>query len=341
MSRETLLKLQNLKQYKQKSPEWYQKRISLITASSAASLLIRDQNTCEPYVKEYSLEDTFDYNKKSCNPYNTKTQYMLDKCKQGTFKGNIATFWGQKYEQVVIDIYSKEKKSEVIEFGLIIHQEYEWLGASPDGITEKGIMLEIKCPLRRKITGIPPLYYWIQVQLQMEVCDLNYCDFVEYEFMEFETEEEYLDDETLDVTIYNRGILIEVDKYFDKYNGIPTDPSKLEYIYPPKDIIDNNNGLLEWKNKIMNKVPNNAIYKPVYWKAIDRSILRIRRNKEWFENVKPMLESNWKQLVFYQKGDNYKKLLTRDSKNYISGSTLNLVSDDDEETCLFSSEDES
>mgnify|MGYP000450959382 CR=1 FL=1 len=93
-------------QYEQRTQPWYDVRRSLITASSAASLLVRDRKTCEGYVKEYKLGDIFDYNQKCCNPYSNKTQFMLDKCKQGKFKGNTATYWGQKYEPVVTDLYS-------------------------------------------------------------------------------------------------------------------------------------------------------------------------------------------------------------------------------------------
>ena len=53
------------------------------------------------------------------------------------------------------------------------------MGASPDGITKDGVMLEIKCPYRRTITGVPPIYYVDQVQGQLEVCELDRCDFLE------------------------------------------------------------------------------------------------------------------------------------------------------------------
>ena len=184
-----ITRLQYKKQYEQRTPEWYDIRRSLITASSAACLLNRNSDTCDQYINEYKLHDVFDKNNKCCNPYSSKNNYFLDKCKQGTFTGNVATYWGQKYESVVTDLYSNLYNTHVIEFGLLIHDTLHWLGASPDGITIDGVMIEIKCPFRRKITGIPPLYYWIQVQLQLEVCGLEYCDFVEYEFTEFISED--------------------------------------------------------------------------------------------------------------------------------------------------------
>jgi hypothetical protein len=40
-------------------------------------------------------------------------------------------------------------------------------------------MLEIKNVVSREITGIPKPEYYVQMQLQMEVCDLEECDFLE------------------------------------------------------------------------------------------------------------------------------------------------------------------
>lgn len=37
------------------------------------------------------------------------------------------------------------------EIGLHPHPVYNWLGGSPDGITESGKLLEIKCPMMRAI----------------------------------------------------------------------------------------------------------------------------------------------------------------------------------------------
>ena len=47
-------------------------------------------------------------------------------------------------------------------------ESIEYLAASPDGITPDGVMLEIKCPLSREIKGIPPIYYWQQMQQQLD-----------------------------------------------------------------------------------------------------------------------------------------------------------------------------
>ena len=81
--------------------------------------------------------------------------------------------------------YEKTYNTTVGDFGCISHTDYEYIAASPDGINIDdtsplyGRMLEIKNTVSRVITGIPKLEYWIQMQIQMEVCDLNECDFLE------------------------------------------------------------------------------------------------------------------------------------------------------------------
>ena len=40
-------------------------------------------------------------------------------------------------------------------------------------------MLEIKCPPIRKFTTEVPEHYWIQMQGQLETCDLEECDFLQ------------------------------------------------------------------------------------------------------------------------------------------------------------------
>jgi hypothetical protein len=95
-------------------------------------------------------------------------------------------------------------KSKVEDFGCIQHPTYKFLGASPDGIIIEsstgryGRMLEIKNPVSREITGIPKKEYWVQMQLQMEVCNLDDCDFLETKFVEYHDFDSYRDDSAID-----------------------------------------------------------------------------------------------------------------------------------------------
>ena len=127
--------------------------------------------------------------------FKKKNDIIISKCGKGPkFKGNVATEWGTKFEDVAVKLYELRNNTIVREFSLIPHSNYTFLGASPDGITIQGIMLEIKCPYKRKITGIPPHHYWIQMQIQLEVCDLDYCDFLECGIKLYSGLDDYLDD---------------------------------------------------------------------------------------------------------------------------------------------------
>lgn len=150
--------LRTLPQYTQRSPEWFQQRNNAITASDIPTVLNE-------------------------NNYKTPWTLLLDKCDKNPkpFIGNAATKWGTHYEDIAIEKYSEVKNKEVLSFGLLIHPEYSWLGGSPDGITTDGILLEVKCPLTRKIVmGEVPHHYLSQVLLNLEICDLELAHFIEY-----------------------------------------------------------------------------------------------------------------------------------------------------------------
>lgn len=298
----------------QLSKEWFDARKGRVTASSVSNLLIRDRITCEKYVTIYELEEIFDYDDKCCNPYSSKQQYMFEKCRQ-TFKGSPATFWGQRYESIATNIYELMKNTTVIDFGLLSHDTLNWIAASPDGITEDGVMLEIKCPYRRKITGIPPLYYYQQVQVQLEVADLEICDFLEIEFVELASMRELIDDSLHDCTPLYKGAYIQ-------FECIPDEFEKRSYYYPDKSIYNDPLKINEWATKtiedlitvkdleVIKQTENYTIcmdqnykkytLKSVYWKTKVVSTVRIHRDREWFSNIKDFLKEQWDDVLLFK-----------------------------------------
>jgi len=151
-------RLLEIPQFEQRSPEWFQQRNNAITASDMPTVLGE-------------------------NSYKTPLSLLMDKCSANPkpFIGNAATQWGTHYEDIAIEKYSELMNKEVLSFGLLIHPDYDWLGGSPDGITKDGILLEVKCPLKRKIVmGEVPHHYLSQVLLNLEICDLELAHFIEY-----------------------------------------------------------------------------------------------------------------------------------------------------------------
>ena len=118
-------------------------------------------------------------------------QACIDQIVSGSFKGNVATEHGCKWEDHIRDLFDAIMHTKTEEFGLIIHSQVhgenglDWLAASPDGITAGNAppcMVEIKAPYRRKIIpGEIPHHYYPQVQVQMEVCDIDLTYFVEWQ----------------------------------------------------------------------------------------------------------------------------------------------------------------
>ena len=165
-------KLLEIPQYEQRSDMWFKQREGKLTSSDAGTVL-------------------------NLNPYSKPNDVLFKKCgfDPKPFVGNIATRHGQKYEDEAIDKYCEITGQVNYNFGLISHEDvhnskdYYWLAGSPDGISidtkdpkAKPILLEVKCPYRRKIVmGKIPDYYLPQVQLNMFICDLDKADFIEYQ----------------------------------------------------------------------------------------------------------------------------------------------------------------
>lgn len=77
------------------------------------------------------------------------------------------TRWGQDNEDQVRDRACAALGIECKDVGLLIHEQHSWLGASPDGVTSCGRLMEIKCPYKRKpIPYEVPHHYWPQIQVR-------------------------------------------------------------------------------------------------------------------------------------------------------------------------------
>lgn len=152
---ETVRKLLEAQYAPQRSEEWLRLRDGMLTASDAATAL-------------------------GVNPYEKPTDLILKKCGHRAFTGNFATVHGNKYEDEARDIYCARYGEIAHEIGLRPHPDHPWLGGSPDGLTESGRLLEIKCPLQREIKPEVPVYYMPQLQLLMEILDLESCAFIQY-----------------------------------------------------------------------------------------------------------------------------------------------------------------
>ena len=198
---------------------------------------------------------------------------------------------GQKYEPLSVMFYEYIYNTIVEDFGCIQHPSYSFLGASPDGINvdplsdRYGRMLEIKNPVSRDITGIPKKEYWVQMQLQMEVCDLDECDFLETKFVEYSDRKSY----ELDTNFGKdkKGIIIQ----FYTKEGLPF------YVYKPLHLISDEE-VSQWEDETItlyeSELYNHSFTKYIYWRLEQLSCILVLRNRIWFKNNICQLENVWK-----------------------------------------------
>jgi putative phage-type endonuclease len=286
--------LQKKPQPEQRTPDWYKQRQTRVTASEAASCLFRTKNVCETYVNEFGLTNFKYKDNDPINPYETREDYIIKKCSaffgQAVFRDTVFTLWGKKYEEVANRLYTKLNNTQVHEFGLLSHGRLKWLAASPDGITTEGVMLEIKCPKSRKIDPTaPPFYYWVQVQIQLEVCDLEECDFFECEIEEKQDETEF---RSLEGTLsgpQDLGILMCVPKE-------PDTPGDLQFIYPPAELVTIDD-YIEWRDKMLNERPELI---PTYYFIKRYNNIRIKRSRAWFAKNKEDIKETWRVVTKLQ-----------------------------------------
>ena len=261
--------LENEYQPVQRTEEWYIFRNNILTASSIWKVF-----------GTQSCQNQLIYEK--CCPYVEHKQTSP----------SSPLHWGQKYEPVSTKFYEYFYKAKIQEFGCIKHNKYNYIGASPDGIVinktnpRYGRMLEIKNVVSRIITGIPKMEYWIQMQLQMETCDLNECDFLETKFIEYEGEEDFNNDGCFSYSNDRKlkGIIIAFayeDRFHYEYANILI--SKDEYKKWEKEILEKNSHMIWMQN--------------IYWKLQEYSNILVLRNKLWFANALPKITDFWETIL--------------------------------------------
>jgi putative phage-type endonuclease len=309
-------KIEDLKQVyqpKQKSKEWYQFRHELFTASNIWKIFGSE-----------SQRNSIIYDK--CKPYDERSSYIYNSC--NTFK------WGNKYEPVSIQIYEKIYNTKVEDFGCIRHPTYNFIAASPDGINTYqnsqlfGRMVEVKNIVNRDITGYPKEEYWIQMQIQMETCNLDECDFIETRFKEFENVDDFYNNFE---QIQERGIIITFVARYPRKNEIEYKYKYYSFndligrtkcydnkdIYLYKILVDN------WIDTEKQELNEDYIFYSVeYWYLDEFSCILIKRNKKWFEKAITKIEDTW-NIILHEKENGYEHRSTKNKKKIIMNNTEN------------------
>jgi putative phage-type endonuclease len=261
--------LKKIPHVEQKSPEWYEIRRNLITASDFAQALGEGK-------------------------FGTQKQLYKKKCgyEEEAFNASLPPLkWGNMFEFVAQTIYAQRNNVDVHEFGIIKHPTLNYFGASPDGITDNGIMLEIKCPFKRKINGEIPQQYYYQIQGQLDVCGLEECDYFECEFIDL-------------------GDVPPVPAECDFEYGAIIELEDLKYVYSPVKT--------EWKkNELETWVKDNSKEGDIihYYKLHVCNTIRVEKDESFIREKLDLLKEVWDKIAQYRSDETlYKNEICKVSK---------------------------
>lgn len=242
----------------QRTPEWYAARKGMLTAS------------------EFKIAGSDEVSQ----------AYVMGKVFPAPFSTNDAMTWGCRFEDLACAVYEFEHNTKVREYGLLLHPDATWIGASPDGITEYGVMIEIKNPFSRKRVEIDKRVadkrpfpksdkanlhgrYRAQIQGQLEVCDLDICDFVVSHVDEVDPEVFWQLRRVAD-TRHRYAIVVDVP-------GPDTDGGAVAYKTSPVQLDDD--GLYAWLIGLQAVAPNAHVW---YVHVRDFGVERVERDRvEW------------------------------------------------------------
>ena len=290
---EKVEQLKNLELPEQRSKEWFEMRDKMLTASSLADALGKGH-------------------------FKNRETLLIEKTSKDPPKrfGNAITEWGVKYEQVATTFYEKLNNLTIVEFGLIPHPELKVFGASPDGICDIdspedyiGRMLEIKCPPKRQFTEEVPVHYWMQMQGQLESCDLEECDFLQVKIKEYETTEDYNEDKYEEEGVLKEGVTSDnlpkglLLTFIYSVNG------ETKYHYEYCEFYKSYEELKEWSYKtISNYDKNYDTVQENWWKINHYECTLVGRDREWWLKTMPEILNFWEDVEHYRKVGNQELL---------------------------------
>ena len=286
-------KLLKLELPEQRSREWYALRDTMLTASSLADALGKGH-------------------------FRTRDQLLIEKSSKEPPPrfGNAITEWGVKYEPVATTFYEKLNNLEVLEFGLVPHPDFKIFGASPDGICSQqspedyiGRMLEIKCPPKRKFTKEVPEHYWMQMQGQLECCDLEECDFLQVKIEEYSTKEEYLEDSNdspgKTSKDFPKGLVIS---FITKKEG------ETKYHYEYSEFYMSIEEIDEWVYKTISGKNDYDTVSYHWWRIERYECTLVLRDRQWWNSVMPEILNFWEDVEHFRNVGNQSLIDKKEEK---------------------------
>lgn len=261
-------------QIEQRTEEWYQESIGLLSASQFNTILKSGRTRGQLVLQKASIDPPDMSRRFTC----VLTQ-------------NLNPFtWGIRFEPIVKQIYQSLTATKVVDLGRLRHHTDPRLAASPDGLVVEGPeervgrFVEFKAPVTRKILSVVPEDYMAQMQIQMEVGGVEECDYLE---VKFNSRYGSKGDPPMpeDAPYYGEIYLI----------GNMMTGEILRYEYSPlKD--------KTWE-PTLDMGADEMIIEIISWWTNEWYLTTIGRSRSWFASVQPAIEAFWQDVEKAKKGE--------------------------------------
>ena len=207
----------------------------------------------------------------------------LQEAKKSSGNGVSALIWGTRFEQIAKEIYCKTEDIYIKDLACVVHPDYSYIGASPDGLIlskneRNGRLIEIKCPISRLFDETTPIpeHYYHQMQLQLECTDLQECEYVEMQFKRCSYTEwvEEPGEFKSCFAVNNEGVVLY---------RIINDPLTVE----------------EWTSLTI----GDAImdWQVIYWVLKSSQMKLVKKDPDWMPTHFPQIKSVWDEVLEHRK----------------------------------------
>lgn len=250
-------------QIPQRTPAWYAQGKEVLTASEFAKLFGSPRCVSQLVTSKVPTGSPTGTNRLACMT-----------CEMSPFD------WGVRFEPVVKHILEKKWGAQIAESGRILHPMDTHVAASPDGIIMEandpariGRLLEIKCPITRKISEGIPFEYWCQMQVQMEVTGIGECEYVEVKLDSIQ------------------GTATDISGVADGYIWLLQNPTTCEMRYVYTEAEAEAEAMNGWEQT--EKIP---------WRLNDMYTVTVIRDRAWYEGTGELRRQFWENVEHARKG---------------------------------------
>jgi hypothetical protein len=262
-----------LPQIPQRTAEWYAQGKQVLTASEFATLFKTPRAVSQLVLSKAAGAA----GAATTDPAPTNRLACLT-CEMGPFD------WGIRFEPVVKQVLEAEGIT-IAESGRLLHPSNPNLAASPDGIVvdatdpqRVGRLIEIKCPISRKVGEGIPFEYWCQMQIQMEVTGIGECEYIE---VKIQSKQKGGEGEPPPEATGVRGTLWLLQNQLT---------AAMQYAYTE----ETREEMVSAGWEVLETIP---------WR-IDASMRKVvSRDRGWFEGTRPLQEKFWVDVAAARRGE--------------------------------------